>query len=367
MNTVPITVERWTTDYVNTPYVTVTLCLPGAQGRNQCATIDHMQVDTGSVGVRVLASALGSALASRLPSQSGASNDPTGNAPIAECAVFGSGYTWGPIRRADVSIGGKKAGNLPVQVIADGPYATPSDCASRGVNNLGSVAALGANGVLGIGPASSDFPAAAQTVLPSAYYYCASASSCANARVPLDTQVMNPVANFTSDNNGTIIRLPALPAGGQLSATGELVFGIGTQTNNALPSNPKILALNQNGYFQTTYAGRSYSSAIDSGSNANIFADYTVPYAGDWYMPATTLSLSALLTGADKAATSITVPFSLANGSSLLTNRYAAYDSLGSPSASMFLWGLPFFFGRSVYTVLNNVTIGKQAGPFIAF
>ncbi|CAB3719439.1 hypothetical protein LMG24238_04752 [Paraburkholderia sediminicola] len=349
------------------PYVSVTLCFPGVQDSTQCATIDHMQLDTGSVGVRVLASALGQALAGRLPAQSGATNDPTGGAPIAECAVFGSGYTWGPIKRADVTIGGKTAGNLPVQVIADDTYSTPSDCVSRGVNNLGTASALGANGVLGIGPAQRDYPAAAQTVLPAAYYYCRSATSCTNTRVPLDTQVMNPVANFTSDNNGTIIRLPALPAGGQLRATGELVFGIGTQSNNAMPSNPNIVALDQNGFFQTTYKSRSYSSAIDSGSNANIFADYTIPSSGDWYTPSTTLSLSAVLTGIDKAAMPVTVPFSLANGSSLVANQYAAYDSLGSPSAGMFVWGLPFFFGRNVYTVLNNVMIGKQVGPFIAF
>lgn len=95
VNTFPITVERWTGNYANMPYVTVTLCIPGVQGSTQCATIDHMQLDTGSAGVRVLASALGPALASRLPAQSGATNDPTGNAPITECAVFGSGYTWG--------------------------------------------------------------------------------------------------------------------------------------------------------------------------------------------------------------------------------------------------------------------------------
>jgi hypothetical protein len=349
------------------PYVTVTICIPGVQGADQCATIDHMQLDTGSVGVRVLGSALGSALAARLPAQSGATDDPTGNASIAECAVFGSGYTWGSIKRADITIGGKTAGNMPLQIIADGQYATPSDCQSRGVYNLGSAVALGANGVLGIGPAQRDFPAAAQTVLPSAYYYCTSATSCTNTRVPLDTQVANPVVNFASDNNGTIIRLPALPPGGQAKVTGELVFGIGTQANNALPAQPNILALDQYGYFSTTYKGNTFSSAIDSGSNANIFADYSVPYSDPWYVPLSTLSLSAVLTGAGKAGAQVTVPFSLANGWNLLANQYAAYDSLGSPSSSMFIWGLPFFYGRSVYTVMNNVTVGKQTGPFVAF
>jgi hypothetical protein len=178
---------------------------------------------------------------------------------------------------------------------------------------------------------------------------------------------MNPVADFTSDNNGTVIRLPALPAGGQASVTGELVFGIGTQQNNAMPLQPNILALDQYGYFATTYKGNTFTSAIDSGTNTNIFADYTVPYSGPWYVPDTTLSLSAILTGVDKAAPPVTVPFSLANGWNLMASQYAAYDSLGSPSAGMFVWGLPFFFGRSVYTAINNVMIGTQPGPFIAF
>lgn len=358
--------ERWTS-YVNIPYVSVTICIPGGQGANQCATIDHMQVDTGSVGVRVLGSALESALATSLPAQTGATDDPTGNAPIAECAQFNSGFTWGSVKRADVTIGSKVATNMPIQVIADGKYPTPSDCQSRGGTKLDTATLMGANGVVGISTGQRDYAAAATTALPATYYYCTSATSCTSTRVPLDTQVMNPVANLTSDNNGTIIRLPALPAGGLASAKGELVFGIGTQANNALPSNPNVLALNQSGYFTTTYKGGSYLSAIDSGSNANFFTDTTVPYSGDWFVPTSTLTLSANLVGAASGSAPVTVPFSLANGFSLLANQYAAYDSLGSPMYGTFLWGLPFFYGRSVYTALNNMTIGTRTGPFIAF
>ena len=119
-NTVPISIERWAVNFANQPYVTVTICIPGVQGANQCATIDHMLIDTGSTGVRVLASALGPALAGRLPAQTGATDDPTSGAPIAKCAPFASGQTWGSIKRADVTIGGKVAGNLPIQVIIDG-------------------------------------------------------------------------------------------------------------------------------------------------------------------------------------------------------------------------------------------------------
>jgi hypothetical protein len=33
----------------------------------------------------------------------------------------------------------------------------------------------------------------------------------------------------------------------------------------------------------------------------------------------------------------------------------------------MFLWGLPFFFGRDVFTALNGSRAGTQTGPFVAF
>ncbi|CAB3637352.1 hypothetical protein LMG27174_00189 [Paraburkholderia rhynchosiae] len=330
-----------------------------------------MLLDTGSAGVRVLASALGSALAGRLPAQTGATDDPTHGAPITQCAIFASGYTWGSVKRADVTLGGKMAGNLPIQVISDGSNATPSDCASRGIADIGSVTELGANGVIGIGSAVRDFPLAAQYVLPATYYYCPSTGSCTSTRVPLDTQIMNPVADFTTDNNGTIIRLPALQPGGQTSATGELVFGIGTQQNNALPSSANIIPLDSSGFFTTAYKGSTFgNSVIDSGSNTGIFQDTAIPFdAWGRYTPATTLSLSGLLKATSGAGTSATVPFQVANTANLLASTYAAFDNIASYTSvsSYFIWGLPFFFGRNVYTALNGSRAGSQTGPFVAF
>ena len=330
-----------------------------------------MLVDTGSAGVRVLASALGPALTGRLPAQTGATDDPTSAAPIAQCAQFASGYAWGPIRRADVTIGGKAAGNLPIQVIGDGAYVTPADCASVGLGNIGTVTDLGANGVVGVGSAVRDFPLAAQTALSATYYYCPSTGSCKGTRVPLDTQVMNPVAAFTSDNNGTIIRLPALPAGGQASATGELVFGIGTQQNNRLPSAAHIIPLDSNGFFTTTYKGAVFARGVlDSGSNTNTFQDRAIPF-DPWrrYTPPTPLSLSALLKPGSGATVPVTVPFQVANTAGLMNGPYAAHDDLPvyTSLSSYFIWGLPFFFGRDVFTGLNGAQIGAQTGPFVAF
>jgi hypothetical protein len=367
---VPIVVDR-TLNGTNSLYVSATICYPGMQGGSQCATVDHMLLDTGSVGVRVLASALGSALAGRLPAQTGATNDPTGNAPIAQCATFGSGYTWGSIKRADVAIGDEVAGNLPLQVIGDGAFATPSDCISHGGTSLNSIGTLGAKGVIGIATGIRDFPAAAQTVLSANYYYCTSSGSCTNTRVPLDTQVMNPVANFASDNNGTIISLPALPAGGQATATGQLTFGIGTQQNNTLPSTANIVPLDQNGYFTTVYKGSTFTSAIDSGTNVYYFMDKTIPttimWSDTWYGPSTPLSLSASMNASNGSGTPANVSFSLSNAANLLPSGNAAFDGLGAPMSGGFIWGLPFFYGRNVYTVLNNAKIGSRTGPFVAF
>src|SRR6202034_4695690 len=41
---------------VNTMFTTVTVCVPGST--TSCQTIDHIQVDTGSYGLRLLASVL---------------------------------------------------------------------------------------------------------------------------------------------------------------------------------------------------------------------------------------------------------------------------------------------------------------------
>lgn len=68
-------------------------------------------------------------------------------------------------------------------------------------------------------------------------------------------EVANPVAAFATDNNGTIIRLPAVPATGQANVTGQLVFGVGTQSNNALPTTATVVAMDQHGMFTTQYRG----------------------------------------------------------------------------------------------------------------
>jgi hypothetical protein len=329
-----------------------------------------MVLDTGSVGVRIMAEALDPAIAALLPARTGATDDASGTAPIAQCATFASGHTFGPIRLANVTIGGKSATNLPVQIVGERHFSKPADCLARGGADLGSVGELGGNGIVGIGRRAQDYPEAVAAILPANYYYCPPGTACTGTRMPLAKQVMNPVASFASDNNGTIIRLPALPPGGKESVAGELVFGVGTRQNNMLAADAVILPLDSNGGFTTVYQGRTLTdSAIDSGTDMYRFPDATIPTDayGNHYTPLNTLNLSATLKPSSGASAGTIVTFSIANSTSLLANNYGAYDSLGGTDSSYFLWGLPFFFGRSVATVLDNTKVGEQSGPFVAF
>ncbi|MFM0209665.1 DUF3443 domain-containing protein [Paraburkholderia sediminicola] len=370
-NTVQIVVDT-SMGSINMPAVSIVLCGPGQQDRSQCETIDRMVLDTGSVGVRVMASAVSTKLKSQLLLQTTPVANQTSPLPLAQCAQFASGFTWGSIRRADVTIGSKKASNLPIELIGDGSYTTPSNCISNGGPDLSTARALGANGIIGIGHSVYDYPAAAEAVLAANYYACGSTNSCVGTTVPLNRQVMNPVAAFATNNNGTIIRLPALPAGGHASVTGELVFGVGTQSNNMLPATANVLAVDQYGYFTTQYQGRVITtSAIDSGTNGFGFDDATIPTIGEdayqWYAPSSALSLSATMEATSGAGKPIMVPFSIDNIQTVTANNYAAYDNIGAPLSRWFLWGLPFFYGRNVYTVLEGATVGTQTGPFVAF
>src|SRR5450631_42916 len=132
---------------VNIPYTSVTVCVPGTA---TCQTIDHVLVDTGSVGMRILSSVLNANMT--LPAV------PIGGNPLIECAQFASGWSWGSVRTATVQIGGtsntgETASSINVQVIGDqavNGVAAPSTCSSAGTAQ-NDVIAYSANGILGVG------------------------------------------------------------------------------------------------------------------------------------------------------------------------------------------------------------------------
>jgi hypothetical protein len=350
-------------NYANGVFTSVTLCAPSS---SMCQTIDGVLVDTGSYGLRILSSAGGGRLTLSLPQQNGANGN-----PIGECAPFVSGYTWGPVKAADVSMAGEHASNVPVQVIDPTFASVPTGCKNTGVPADDTLQTLGANGILGVGPFAEDCGSAcAQTgaANPGLYYECASASCQVTAQA-IAKQVQNPVALFDQDNNGVIIQLPAVTAP-VASLSGSMVFGIGTQSNNGL-GNAQIFPLNSNGEFTTTFKGKSYPSFVDSGSNGLFFLDAATTglpdcaTASGFYCPTLTTSLSAVTTSGSR---SDTINFRVANAESLFSNGADfVFATLAGPNAGTFDWGLPFFYGRNVFTALNARSTPAGTGPFWAY
>jgi hypothetical protein len=361
-NVLPINVNLGPTNNAdNIVYTSVTICVPGT---TNCQTIGGIQVDTGSSGLRILSSALNLSL----PQQT----DPNGN-PVVECLQFVSSYSWGSVRTVDVQIAGEQAHSVPVQVIGDPAFPSiPDACSSTGPS-ADTVEDFGANGLLGIGVFRQDCGSgcAFGGVTPPPYYICPS-SGCVASGEPLAQQVSNPVWLFSADNNGVIVELPSVVATGEASVAGSLVFGIGTQSNNALGA-VNLIPADVNGLFTTIYKGTSYTGSIfDSGSDAFYILDGgTLGLAlctdyNFYYCPASTQNLSAAVQ--NMAGTAVTFNFSVANADMLFGNAsLAAFSNLAGPNPGSFDWGLPFFYGRNVFVAIESQSTPSGTGPFWAF
>lgn len=368
-NVVPITVNAGPPSAIgvfNIPFVSVTLCSPGSLVN--CRTIDHVLVDTGSSGLRILSETGAGSLA--LPSVS----DGNGR-PLGECAQFADGFTWGSVRRADVRLAGEVASNLPVQLVGDGGsnfINVPSACRNTGSNNS-TVAALGANGILGVGHFRQDCGSLCTTQTSAGLYYACSAGVCSGTTVPLANQVGNPVAAFKTHNNGVLVDLPAVADNGSTQVNGSLVLGIGTSSNNTLTGSARVYSVDGNGQFPTVYKGRTYSTSfLDTGSNGIFFPDSSLrrcTLSLGFYCPLST----TVLTATNRAATgsaSTSVSFRLVNLDALASNVAAAPVgglAVDVGTATGFDWGLPFFFGRKVFTAIEASSTPYGNGPYVAY
>ncbi|WP_414695257.1 DUF3443 domain-containing protein [Paraburkholderia sp.] len=353
-NTVGVVVNSGLTGTLpNIPTVSVTVCQAGT---STCQTVNNVQVDTASFGLRLLASALPNVLSSLSTVTANGGN-------LAECTAFADGYTWGTVRSADVKIGGETASGIPIQVIGDLSSSTvPSACAGFG-NAQNTVQELGANGILGIGVAPYD--------TFGTYYSCPGNTNCVTATVTQTQLVANPVPRFGTDNNGVILEMAPVSDGGAPSATGTLVFGIGTQSNNAMNATQSFVT-DSSGRLSSTFNGRTLQTFLDSGSNAIFFVDSALPQCGGnlgtFYCPSSTQSFSAALVS-NNGATKGTATFNVANANALLGSgaNYAANNLAGQfGSAAALDLGLSFFYGRYVYYGMDMSASGGKA-PYVAF
>jgi hypothetical protein len=352
---------------VNIPYVTIKICDPT---NTSCQTIDHIEVDTGSSGLRILSQAL----SINLPVAT------LGGKALAECTQFADGSSFGPLAVVNLTlpVSTKTVSNLAIQVIGAPNYPNvPSDCPGTQENT---VQTFGANGILGVGPFIQDCGSGCSSPpLPSGFYYtCATPATCQAAAVPTASQVSNPVNFFAADNNGVIVELPAVNTAAA-SVSGSLVFGINTTSNNTFGSASVATASPDFGYVQATYNGTVFdNAALDSGSNGNYFTDNTIPLCTvntGLYCPTSTLNLTATLKGQN--STILTAPFAVVNADSVLASNTSAgaianigglIPASGGGNTSIdFDLGLPFFYGRNVFTGMEGHVAGGYTGPFYGF
>ncbi len=355
---------------VNVPYTDVTICIPGT---SNCQTITDIEVDTGSSGLRLLASEVELTLP--------IVKDTSGN-QLGECLVFAdTTYVWGPIVSADIQLASEKALSVPIQLVGPGGFPqVPAECGATGAAD-DTIATMGSRGILGLGVFRQDCglgcTAIAGSNAPPLYFSCPNASAnstCTAVTVPLQNQMQNPVWLFSEDNNGFLISLPAVLEQGAATASGSLIFGIGTRENNALGS-AATYTTDDTGYFSTTFNGITYSgvngSYVDSGTNLLLFpspSTTSLPVCTDvaqLYCPSITQNYTATNQGLN--GTTGQVSFSVANADSLLSTYNIAFSNLAGPVASGFTWGLPFFFGRSVFLGIEGQDTPAGTGPFWAY
>jgi hypothetical protein len=370
-NTQPIEVNLGPlNDYPNGVFTTVTICVPGT---STCQSIPDVLVDTGSEGLRLLSSQV----TLSLPGITDNSNN-----VLQECSGFADGsFVWGSVVAADIKMAGELASSVPLQLIdSSNTYPVPNTCSNGGTND-NTVAALGANGILGIGTFQQDCGSyCASSPPPSGWYYLCPNGVCSAATVPTSFQLQNPVWLFPLDNNGVLVSLPSVPDTGAPTVSGSLIFGIGTQSDNALGS-AQVYTTDGYGNIQTTYGGTSYSqSFIDTGSNANYFLDSAtlgipecVNYPG-WYCPAVNQSYTVTNTGLNGTTGPVTLNVANAEALFLANNgQNAAFNNLAgdsgtSISTDYFDFGMPFFYGRDVFVGIENMTgPGGVVGPYYAY
>jgi hypothetical protein len=182
-------------------------------------------------------------------------------------------------------------------------------------------------------------------------------------------------------------------AGSSSAVTGTMIFGIGTQSNNAIGSATKYNAdpNSEPGIVETTWNDTVYTSVFDTGSSAYYFdntSNPTIALCGttaplnQLYCPGgasatansagTTLNLSATLQDYSGDATPTqSVAFIITNPLANYSNSTIAADNIGGTVVfDYFIWGMPYFYGHKIYFGIADITATNPpnlvSGPYYA-
>jgi hypothetical protein len=361
-NALPFSVSAGPFGNADQGFASITVC---AHGTSNCNVINNVLIDTGSTGLRIFGSQLAGL---------GINPNTNSGSEIGECAFFGSGVTFGGVSTVDVQMAGEPTITLPIQVIDDiGAFpGAPHDCTEMG-SLIASPDDAGFYALLGAGQVSNDQPN-----IYTQYYNCTSNFCSDNNKPPAKDVVLNPVSLLSVDNNGVVINLPAIAAQGEVSVDGTLYFGIGTESNNhpgavtVLRQETNINNLNYLG-IETTFEGVTAGSFFDMGSNG-FFFNSTITQCTDaagFYCPISDVMESATNLSVGTSA-STPVAFTVSNADTLFNSNNVAFDDLGGSNDGGstfdgFDWGLPFFFGRTVFIAIDGKTTPLGKGPYTAY
>lgn len=344
---------------VNRPFVTVTLCVPGT---DTCQTIDHVLLDSGSDGLRVPASVLkNAAMYPQLTFD---------NQPLYTCANYAAGYDFGSMNLTDVVWGGETAKSVPFQIIDDSQpqVGIPASCDATG--NYFDFVAAGQNAIIGV----------RNSVFDADINYTCNNGICTHvSNLPESMLIASPVIHMPVDNNGVLLQFPTVPATGASSFTGTLTFGINTQPNNSVGSSVNLL-YTKDSLFNTNYNNTNYQATFDSGTPLIIFSDNSLPLcAGEFaglYCPASPMQINAVFSNYN-GGNQINSSYPLANPAIYLGNAIAGNTLLpyaGAPCSgcesfadSIFLWGLPYFYGKTIYSIFPGAMVNGESAPALGF
>ncbi len=373
--------------YPNQPVVAVKVCSPNHTSDSQCTVIQNILLDTGSFGLRVFATTIPSNV---VLVQKQVTVPTVGIRDLAQCTIFGTGATWGAIKGADVIMGSQTASNIPIQLISRTTPQLPSTCEAYEPDS--DPCTTGFNGILGVGlfaeDCGADCNSTSSAVNPGNYFACGSGgcynaiNSEANGRipVPLNLQVVNPIAHFSSGfNNGLSITFPDINAAGDFAIEGSMTLGIGTVSNASV----KVFDAGPTGVANfiteftndgTTYGDNINNSLafIDSGSNGIFIGTdlAALPQCSSgFFCPSSTQSLNAVIKGYSGSPT-LSINFNIANASALFITGRTAYKNLGGFFEDFYDWGMPFYYGKTIYHGLDgtNATFNSvsETGPYWA-
>jgi hypothetical protein len=365
-NIVPLAIGG-TFKSANTVFTNITICEPNT---SNCQKITNVELDTGSTGLRLF----GTLVSLNLKVEQYSGSD------VAECVQFGGGdVLWGPVKLVDVILAGEKAANIPVQIAAPDEGPPPSSCGSNPITDPSS---FGANGILGISPASTDCDGekCPGTTPGKNYFTCSSAGKCIDLSPDVALQVPNPVLHLSADSNGIkdtngiIVSFPPVTADtGAASVSGVMILGIGTRTNNQPVSGARAFATDPDGILKATFRGSNYWTKFDTGTSF-----WSLPVTGTlaictgnnstFLCPPSPVNLSFSVIGAD-GQVSAPVGFEVGNADSLLNSSNLAFNNVAWNNIlpESFMISMPFFFGRSVYIGISGQVTPIGKGPFYGY